>query len=94
MSTTPLSGTLLAHFFTRNEKLNVLKSVGVSIGFLGIVFLFFDKLVISESNIFYVMVILCGSTFYVVGGILTLKYLKNNGNENVSTSTILWSLIF
>ena len=94
MSTTPLSGTLLAHFFTKNEKLNVLKSVGVSIGFLGIVFLFFDKLVISESNIFYVMVILCGSTFYVVGGILTLKYLKNNGNENVSTSTILWSLIF
>ena len=68
--------------------------VGVSIGFLGIVFLFFDKLVISESNIFYVMVILCGSTFYVVGGILTLKYLKNNGNENVTTSTILWSLIF
>ena len=40
------------------------------------------------------MVILCGSTFYVVGGILTLKYLKNNGNENVTTSTTLWSVIF
>ena len=32
--------------------------------------------------------ILCSREF------LTLKYLKNNGNENVSTSTILWSLIF
>ena len=64
------------------------------IGFLGIIFLFFDKLVISESNLFYALVILCGSTFYVVGGILTLKFLKNEGNENVSTSTILWSLIF
>ena len=94
MSTTPLSGTLLAHFFTSNEKLNIFKSVGVVIGFLGILFLFFDKLVISESNIFYVIVILCGSTFYVVGGILTLKFLKNKGNENVTTSTILWSLIF
>ena len=94
MSTTPLSGTLLAHFFTYNEKLNIFKSVGVVIGFLGILFLFFDKLVISESNIFYVIVILCGSTFYVVGGILTLKFLKNKGNENVTTSTILWSLIF
>ena len=94
MSTTPLSGTLLAHFFTTNEKLNIYKSVGVSVGFLGIVFLFFDKLVISDSNIFYAIVILCGSTFYVIGGILTLKFLKDEGNENVSTSTILWSLIF
>ena len=94
MSTTPLSGTLLAHFFTSNEKLNFFKSLGVSVGFLGILFLFFDKLVISDDNIFYVIVILCGSTFYVIGGILTLKFLKNKGNENVSTSTILWSLIF
>ena len=69
MSTTPLSGTLLAHFFTKNEKLNIFKSAGVLIGFLGIVFLFFDKLVITESNLFYALVILCGSTFYVVGGI-------------------------
>ena len=94
MSTTPLSGTLLAHFFTSNEKLNIFKSSGVLIGFAGILFLFFDKLVISESNLFYVIVILCGSTFYVIGGILTLKFLKNEGNENVSTSTILWSMIF
>ena len=76
------------------EKVGIRRWSAVIIGFIGIVFLFFDKLVISESNIFYVIVILCGSTFYVVGGILTLKYLKNNGNENVSTSTILWSLIF
>ena len=94
MSTTPLSGTLLAHFFTSNEKLNIFKLTGVVLGFLGIVFLFFDKLVISDSNIFYAIVILCGSTFYVIGGILTLKFLRNEGNENVSTSTILWSLIF
>ena len=94
MSTTPLSGTLLAHFFTSNEKLNFFKSSGVIVGFLGILFLFFDKLVITDSNLFYVLIILCGSTFYVIGGILTLKFLKNKGNENVSTSTILWSLIF
>ena len=94
MSTTPLSGTILAHFFISNEKLNIFKSIGVIIGFFGIVFLFFDRLVVPEDNIFYVFIILCGSTFYVVGGILTLKFLKNDGNENVSTSTILWSLIF
>tara|TARA_B100000579_G_scaffold432535_1_gene449541 strand:- start:3013 stop:3903 length:891 start_codon:yes stop_codon:yes gene_type:complete len=94
MSTTPLSGTILAHFFTKNEKLNFLKSIGVIMGFAGVVFLFFDKLIISESNFIYAIIILCGSTFYVIGGLLTLKFLKNKGNENVSTSTVIWSLIF
>ena len=76
MSTTPLSGTILAHFFTSNEKLNFFKMLGVIIGFTGVVFLFFDKLVISESNFIYALIILCGSTFYVIGGLLTLKFLK------------------
>ena len=94
MSTTPLSGTILAHFFTKNEKLNFLKSIGVIMGFTGVVFLFFDKLIISENNFIYAIIILCGSTFYVIGGLLTLRFLKNKGNENVSTSTVIWSLIF
>ena len=34
MSTTPLSGTILAHFFTRDEKINFLKAFGIIIGFL------------------------------------------------------------
>ena len=93
MSTTPLSGTLLAHFFTKNEKLNVLKSVGVTIGFIGIVFLFFDKLIINKSNYIFALITILGSTFYSIGGILTLR-LKNKGNENVTTSTTIWSVIF
>ena len=50
MSSTPLSGAILAHFFTSNEKLNLTKSLGVIVGFIGVVILFFDKLVISESD--------------------------------------------
>ena len=38
-------------------------------------------------------IILAGSTFYSIGGILTIK-IKNKGNENVTTSTTIWSLIF
>ena len=93
MSSTPLSGTILAHFFTTNEKFNLTKSIGVIVGFIGVIILFFDKLVISESNIIYALIILFASTLYVVGGIVTLKFLKNKGNENVTTSTIIWSLI-
>jgi len=93
MSTTPMSGSILAHFFTKNEKITFLKSLGIIIGFAGVVFLFFDNLVINEKNYLFALITILGSTFYSIGGILTLK-LKNKGNENVTTSTTLWSVIF
>ena len=93
MSTTPLSGSILAHFFTKNEKITLLKSIGILIGFAGILFLFFDKLIINENNYIFVLITIAGSTFYSIGGIMTLK-IKNKGNENVTTSTTLWSVIF
>ena len=93
MSTTPLSGSILAHFFTKDEKLSYMKSLGVLIGFSGIVLLFFDKVIINNENYMYVLITILGSTFYCIGGLLTLK-LKNKKNENVTTSTTLWSVFF
>tara|TARA_B100000941_G_scaffold15696_1_gene9565 strand:+ start:186 stop:1064 length:879 start_codon:yes stop_codon:yes gene_type:complete len=93
MSTTPLSGSILAHIFLKDEKLSYLKSLGVLIGFSGIVLLFFDKVIINSENYIYALITILGSTFYCIGGLLTLK-LKNKKNENVTTSTTLWSVIF
>ena len=93
MSTTPLSGSILAHFFLKDEKLSLPKSLGVLIGFSGIFLLFFDKVIINSENYFYALITILGSTFYCIGGLLTLK-LKNEKNENVTTSTTLWSVIF
>lgn len=93
MSTTPLSGSILAHFFTKDEKLSYMKSLGVLIGFSGIILLFFDKVIINSENYLYVLITILGSTFYCIGGLLTLK-IKNKVNENVTTSTTLWSVIF
>ena len=93
MSTTPLSGTILAHFFTKDEKINFMKLIGILTGFSGILFLFLDRVVINEDNLLFALITILGSTFYSIGGILTLK-IKNKGNENVTTSTTIWSLIF
>ena len=93
MSTTPLSGSILAHFFLKDERLSVPKSLGVLIGFSGIILLFFDKVIINSENYLYALITILGSTFYCIGGLLTLK-LKNKKNENVTTSTTLWSVIF
>ena len=89
MSTTPLSSAILAHFFTKTEKINFTKIVGVVVGFAGIVILFSDSLLINNENFFYALMILVGSTFYVVGGILTLK-ISSKKNENLTSSILIW----
>ena len=92
MSTTPLSSTVLGHFFTRNEKFNFIKTFGILIGFSGIVYLFSDNLLINENNIISALLILLGSTCYVIGGVLTLKISKKK-NENVTGSILIWATI-
>ena len=92
MSTTPLSSTVLGHFYTKNEKFNLIKTFGILIGFSGIVYLFSDNLLITENNFFSALLILLGSTCYVIGGVLTLKISKKR-NENVTGSILIWAVI-
>jgi drug/metabolite transporter (DMT)-like permease len=92
MSTTPLSSTILGHFFTNNEKFNFIKTIGTLIGFSGIVYLFSDNLLINDNNFISALLILLGSTCYVVGGVLTLKISKKK-NENVTGSILIWAVI-
>ena len=60
MASTPLTASLLAHFFTKKEKINLIKSIGVLIGFSGIVFLFSDNILINKSNFISAFLILIG----------------------------------
>ena len=92
MASTPLSASVIAHFYTKNEKINFIKTIGILIGFLGIVFLFSDNVLINEENFSYALLILFGSTFYVVGGLLTLK-ISNKKNENVTASILIWGAL-
>jgi len=57
------------------------------LGFCGIIFLFTDKILFNENNIWSALIILLASTFYVVGGVLTLK-ISNKSNENVTASIL------
>tara|TARA_B100002051_G_scaffold186656_1_gene176716 strand:+ start:1676 stop:2566 length:891 start_codon:yes stop_codon:yes gene_type:complete len=92
MSTTPLSSTILGHFYTKNEKFNFIKTFGILIGFSGILYLFSDNLLIDDDNFLSALLILLGSTCYVVGGVLTLKISKKK-NENVTGSILIWAVI-
>ena len=92
MSTTPLSSTVLGHFYTKNDKFNFIKTFGILIGFFGILYLFSDNLLIDENNFVSALLILLGSTCYVIGGVLTLKISKKR-NENVTGSILIWATI-
>ena len=92
MSTTPLSSTILGHFYTKNEKFNFVKTIGILIGFAGIIYLFSDNILINENNFLSAILILLGSTCYVIGGVLTLKISKKR-NENVTSSILIWATL-
>ena len=65
MASTPLTAVILAHFFTKNEKINLIKTLGILLGFSGIVFLFSDKILINENNYLSAFLILFGSFFAI-----------------------------
>ena len=92
MASTPLTAAILAHFFTSNEKINLIKSIGILVGFSGVVFLFSDKILINENNFLSALIIFFASTFYVIGGLLTLK-ISNKRNENVTVSILIWAAL-
>ena len=92
MSSTVLSSTVLGHFYTKNERFDLTRTVGVLIGFSGIIYLFSDNLLITENNFISALLILLGATCYVVGGLLTLKISKKK-NENVTGSILIWATI-
>jgi drug/metabolite transporter (DMT)-like permease len=62
------------------------------IGFSGIIYLFSDNFLINDNNFFSALMILLGSTCYVIGGVLTLK-ISDKKNENVTGSILIWAII-
>ena len=64
-----MSGSIL-HIFLLKMKNNFFKINRNFIGFTGVVFLFFDKLIINENNYIYALITILGSTFYSIGGII------------------------
>ena len=92
MSTAPIYATILGQLFIQDEKINFLKLLGIIIGFLGIVFLFSDDLLINQSNYLFALIIILGPFCYTLGGLLSLK-LKHVKNETLTSSILVWAVI-
>ena len=53
---------------------------------------FLTNILINDNNFISALLILLGSTCYVVGGVLTLKISKKK-NENVTGSILIWAVL-
>jgi drug/metabolite transporter (DMT)-like permease len=73
MSTAPIFATILGQLFIQDEKINFLKLLGIVIGFLGIVYLFSDDLLINQSNFLYALIIILGSFLLYLGRSIFFK---------------------
>ena len=91
MSTAPIFATILGQLFIQDEKINFLKLLGIVIGFLGIVYLFSDDLLINQSNFLYALIIILGPFCYTLGGLFSLK-LKHVKNETLTSSILVWAV--
>ena len=92
MSTTPLSSTILGHFFTKNEKFNFIKTFGILIGFSGIIYLFSDNLLINDNNFISALLIFVRFNLLCCWRSFNFKISKKK-NENVTGSILIWAII-
>ncbi|WP_458699740.1 DMT family transporter [Sulfurospirillum sp. 1307] len=96
-ATTPIFTAILAHFFTKDEKATTLKSIGILIGFIGIIVL----LLPTSFGSFQIagLFAIAGALSYAFAGIFGKKLANNNPIFNVfgmlsSSSFILYVVFF
>ncbi len=76
-ASTPLTGILLAHFFTSDEKLSGRRMLGVLIGFCGVVSLIGPAALNGLNDNFWgIIAVFCATICYAIAGILGKK-VKN-----------------
>lgn len=95
-ATTPIFTALFAHLFTKDEKLTKLKSLGILIGFIGIIILVMPKNGVSLDT--YVLFALIAPISYSFAGIIG-KLLKGvnplfSAFGMLSCSSLIMYLVF
>ncbi len=93
MATMPLATLILAHAFTIDEKLNVWKLLGVTLGIFGVMVLIgFDELTSLGDNTIRQLAIAGAAVCYGVNAIIT-KQLVGSPRRAMAASLMLVSLV-
>lgn len=99
-STVPLFTVVIAHFFLKDDKMSMVKVLGLLIGFAGVVILFSKGLLISTSSFLGQAAVIIASLFYAISGIYIRRTTQNvngfirSGIPLLSASFIMWPTVF
>jgi len=99
-ATTPLFNVILALLIVREERLSMMRSMGVLVGFCGILYLFSDSLAniggTSRFEVYGELACVVGSLFYAFGNMWSRRRLKDLEPMQVATGQLifggLWTL--
>ena len=96
MSTMPISTLILSHFFLDDEKLNIKKTLGFIIAFLGIIVLVIPDIQFINRTLFHdirsELMVIGGATLYSCAAVFGKKY-KITDPLNASMGTILFAAV-
>lgn len=84
----PLSAVILAHFFMEDDKINLSKAIGVSIGIIGVIILSikYPWNLNGLKELFGILILIFSMTFTSLGNIIVSKK-KNNINPFMLNSS-------
>lgn len=87
----PIFTALFAHFFIRGELLSLRKGIGISLGFLGILFVFIPELLDSQFTIEFGMVLVLIASLSYATGMVSAKKVNLRAPDLIIPT---WQLIF
>ena len=94
MGSSPLIGFIIAHFTTRDEKLNRYKFFALILGLLGVYLAVdFSSSASSQSGIWGMVAIFAALVCYSVSGLITRR-LTNGSTENISAAVLGLATLF
>lgn len=85
----PIFTVVFAHFLTRDEKLNTLKTIGILVGFLGVVLLFLDELTLGLRMEFWgQFAVVIAAASYAIATLIARTFLSGVSHVVASTGQL------
>ena len=98
MSIGPIITLILAHFFTKDDKFNLIKLTSISIGLLGTLFIidfktFFNLSDGSSTTLIAKLAVVTAALGYMISNIIAYNKLKNISTVSITTFATLFGAL-
>ena len=99
MAVGPIITLIMSHFLTKNEKFSLMKLVSITIGLIGVIFIFnlssFNGLMINNTlDIFAKLLVIVAAFGYMFSNIIAYEKLNNIDSFSITTFATTFGALF